>query len=85
MCDDCVYMLIHTHCDPVSLISVKNKGGLVKPAIDVITICKVTGKVYRMFKNQIPTKTNIMHLLILKATSSIDINKLFLNNSKHFF
>ncbi|CAI6353747.1 unnamed protein product [Macrosiphum euphorbiae] len=61
-----------------TLIDIKNRGGLIKPSIDVIQICKLTEKTFVSRINQVPKHLgDPINYLIVKTMSNINIKKLF--------
>jgi len=81
--DDCIRSLTRTHSEVGSLLNIKNRGGLRKPSVDVIHLCQVAERVFKMYQSRLSTSSNIINFLIIKATSRISINKIFLSIAEH--
>ncbi|KAF0752386.1 THAP-type domain-containing protein [Aphis craccivora] len=85
LCNVCLGALTRSHSEPNSLLSIKNRGGLTKPSVDIILLCKVANRVFKAYKNKLISEKNILSFLILKSTSQINIKTFFLNITDHFF
>lgn len=63
---------------PHTLIDIKNRGGLIKPLIDVIHICKVAEKTFISRIHDVPKHLkDPVNFLITKSMTHIKINNLF--------
>lgn len=61
-----------------TLIDIKNRGGLKKPSVDVIKICRITEKIFISRIHEIPKLSgNPINYLTIKTMSQININSLF--------
>jgi len=81
-CNECAAVLsANNNC---SLIDIKTRGYLIKPSKDVTDIICI--KAERLFKSNtvlIKQKSNPINTLIVKTTSTIEINKLFQTLNNH--
>lgn len=85
-CTICLKLLTNNKDVPqqLSLLDIKNKGGLVKPTKDVVYICKIAEKIFRTFQHTLPSiKNNIIEYLTIKATSKLEIQNIFPEISEH--
>ena len=51
--------------------------------MDVIHLCQVAERVFKMYQSKLSTNRNIINFLIIKATSQININEIFLSIAVH--
>jgi len=78
ICDDCIRRLTRAHSEIGSLINIKNCEGLRKPSVDVIYLCQVAERVFKMYESRLSTSSNIINFLIIKTTSQISIRYFYL-------
>ncbi|KAF0690621.1 Uncharacterized protein FWK35_00035182 [Aphis craccivora] len=60
-----------------------NRGGLKQPSADLVKLCKIAEKIFKHYESNISKIPNLINYLIIKATSSIDINTIFIPLSDH--
>lgn len=77
-CEECLDALIDKECNNNNLISIKNKGGLIQPAKDVITICIKCEKIIRhalhVNNNALSNKLFDIYLTNNILKSFLDVN-----------
>lgn len=80
-CNECAAVLsTNNNC---SLIDIKTRGYLIKPSKDVTDICIKAERVFKSNTVLIKQKSNPINTLIVKTTSTIEINKLFQTLNNH--
>lgn len=65
-----------------TLILRKNRGGLIKPSLDVIEICKIAERVIREYTKI--DKSNVVNKITIESMKRINISKYFNSLSSHF-
>jgi len=86
-CSECLQVLSESSTAPTPLISIKNRGRLIKPSSDVTELCRIAENVFRTQQSVYTTSgaTNIRETFIIKSFSKININKYFLKISNHIY
>lgn len=85
-CNICLHLLSDDKMIPkqLSLLDIKNRGGLTKPTKDMIYLCKIAEITFRTFQQALPSiKYDIIEYLTIKATSKLQITKIFKEISDH--
>lgn len=79
-CTICVGAMIRNNIgNSLELIEIKNNGGLIKPSHDIVVLCKKAEHVFKNYQHNLSSfRNNPINYLIIKATSSIEIYKMFI-------
>jgi len=68
----------------LSLVDIKNRGGLTKPTRDMTYLCKTAEITFRTLHQILPSiKYDIIEYLKIKATSKLQIANIFNDISEH--
>lgn len=85
-CHICLNVLTNTGHNVLNntLLNIKSRGGLIKPSENIVLICKTAELVFRSHQQSLSSlKSNIIQYLTIKASSKLQINKLFNQISDH--
>jgi len=64
-------------------MDIQNRGGLIKPATDVIKLCKLSKQIFISKINEVPKHLgNPIDFLIIKTISQIHIKQSLITNCK---
>lgn len=80
-CNHCAKELTSDTSESLLLLR-KNRGGLKKPSVDVIKICKVAENTFRQHRNL--TDNNVLIKLVTRAQLQLNGLQLFANLEEHF-
>jgi len=85
-CNICLKLLSDDKMIPkqLSLLDIKNRGGLTKPTRDMTYLCKTAEITFRTFQQTLSSiKYDIIEYLTIKATSKLQIESIFNDISEH--
>ena len=85
-CEDCIEALTHPRASTSTLFDIKNRGGLLTPSDDVVTISRYCEVVFRnvMCNGNIPQEKNLLRQLVYNVFKMCVNRNVFHSLGHHF-